>query len=100
VIEYQKARLPAPFRHGEVTIDSLEFAVGQKRREATVVHVLGVCNGTVPFAGCILISEGQDVPHDLRTFDVPLDLAELAAAIDLALASSPVASEEIRRICE
>jgi hypothetical protein len=55
----------------------------------------------VPFAGCVVVSEGRAAPAgDLRTFGAPRDLEELAVAVDLILASSPVAGDEIRRICE
>jgi hypothetical protein len=101
-IEYRKARLPRPFRHGAIEIHSLEFALGRQAPAATVVHVRGECGGGVSFAGSIAISEGRDVPaHDLRTFGGPRDLAELAVALDLLLAgSSPEVGDEIRRICE
>jgi hypothetical protein len=98
---YTKARLSGPFSHGGLTIDDLEFAVGRHFRDASVVHVRGVLDGAVPFAGCVVVSEGRDAPaHDLRTFGAPRDLEELAVAVDLILASSPVAADEIRRICE
>jgi hypothetical protein len=101
-IEYRKIQLPLPFRHGAIEIYSLDFALGRQAPEATALHVRGECGGGVSFAGCLVISEGRDVPpHDLRTFGGPLDLAVLGAAIDLLLASSePVVREEIRRICE
>jgi hypothetical protein len=100
--EYRKARLPRPFRLGAIEITTLEFALGQQSPGATVLHVRGTCAGDVPFAGCLDISEGRDVPaHDLRAFGTPLDLAELVVAIDLVLAStSPVVGDEMRRICE
>jgi hypothetical protein len=100
--EYRKARLPRPFRHGAIEITALEFALGQPAPGATVLHVRGTCAGEVPFAGSLAISEGRDVPaHDLRAFGTPLDLSELAAAIDLLLGGSePAVREEIRRICE
>ena len=98
---YTKVALPKPFCHGTVPIEDLEFAVGQQLADATVVHVRGTCAGGVPFAGCVVISEGRAVPaHDLRAFDAPLDLDELAVTIDLILASSPVAGDEMRRICD
>jgi hypothetical protein len=98
---YTKARLSGPFKHGGLTIDDLEFAVGRQVRAATVVHVRGVLDGAVPFAGCVVVSEGRDAPaHALRTFGAPRDLDELAVAVDLILASSPVAGDEIRRICD
>jgi hypothetical protein len=98
---YTKARLPGPFRHAGLTVDDLEFAVGRQFRDATVVHVRGVLDGAVPFAGCVVVSEGRAAPaHDLRTFGAPRDLGELAVAVDLILASSPVAGDEIRRICD
>ena len=55
----------------------------------------------MPFAGCVVISEGRDGP-DSRPAGVrrTLDLDELAIAIDLILASSPIAGDEIRRICD
>jgi hypothetical protein len=101
-IEYRKARLPRPFRHGAIEIYSLEFALGRQAPAATVVHVRGECGGGVSFAGCFAISEGRDVPtHDLRAFGTPLDLSELAVAIDLLLGGSePAVRDEIRRICE
>jgi hypothetical protein len=101
--EYRKARQPGPFRLGAIEITALEFALGQQSPRATVLHVRGTCAGDVPFAGCVAISEGRDVPaHDLRVFGTPLDLAELAVAIDLLLlgGSEPVVTDEIRRICE
>jgi hypothetical protein len=101
-IDYRKARLPRPFRHGAIEITALEFALGQPSPRATILHVRGTCAGEVPFAGCLAISEGRDVPaHNLRTFGTPLDLAELAVAIDLLLGGSePAVREESRRVCE
>jgi hypothetical protein len=99
---YRKARLPGQFRQGAIEITALEFALGQQSPRATVLHVRGTCAGDMHFAGCLVISEGRDVPtHDLRTFGAPLDLVELAVAIDRLLgASEPVVRDEIRRICE
>ena len=98
---YAKARLSGPFRHGGLTVDDLEFAVGRQERDATVVHVRGVLDGAVPFAGCVVVSEGRAAPTgDLRTFGAPRDLDELAVAVDLILEPSPVAGDEIRRICD
>jgi hypothetical protein len=100
--EYRRVGLPKPFQHGGIVISSLDFAVGQQLAEAAVVHVRGLCADGIPFAGCITICEGREAPpYDLRTFGAPLDLAELAIAIELLLAgSSPLVSDEMRRICE
>jgi hypothetical protein len=102
MVNYRTVRLAGPFRHGALAIDSLEFAVGAQLPGATLVHVRGVCDGEVPFAGCIALSEGRDVPaHDLRVFGAPRDLGELATAIDLLLAgSSPGPAEEMWCLCE
>jgi hypothetical protein len=96
---YTPAKLPRPFAYEHLTIDALDYAIGARTDAATVIHVRGRCDGNVPFAGCLVISEGRDAPtHDIRTFGEPRDTDALTAAVEAALARLGVPQEEMRRI--
>ena len=97
---YTKARLSGPFRHAGLMVNDLEFAVGRQEQDATVVHVRGVLDGAVPFAGLVVLSEGRCAGRRSTHFRGAAHLDDLAVAVDLILASSPVAGDEIRRICD
>jgi hypothetical protein len=97
---YVRVKLPRPFEYAGLTIDAIEYSVGAQTDSATVLHVRGRCDGDVPFAGCLVISEGRDAPtHDLRTFGEPRDTDALAAAVEACLAErTTVPQDEMRRI--
>jgi hypothetical protein len=93
---YRALKLPSTGGKSDVAIASLEVAAGLQSHEQRVTHVRGLCEGDVPFAGCLTLCEGQGVPpHDLRAFGTPVDLEALALAVDAILsASSPRAGGE------
>jgi hypothetical protein len=96
---YVRVKLPRPFEYDALTIDAVEYCVGAQTDSASVIHVRGRCDGDVPFAGSLVISEGRDAPtHDLRTFGEPRDTDALAAAVEAALARLGIPQEEMRRI--
>ena len=99
--EYKSVNLASVFRHGGLEVTSLDYSLGSELRGAVVVHVRGTCTGAA-FAGCLTLTEGRDVPvYDLRAFNAPLDLGELAVAVDLILGDNASdVSNEIRRICD
>lgn len=96
-------RVPTPPRavSPALLIEVLEFCVSERTPDATVAHVRGVCAGEVPFAGCVAVGEGKAIPkHDLKSYGAPIDLEQLAIAIDRVLGESPAASDEIRQLRE
>jgi hypothetical protein len=100
VTVYTRVKLARPYRHDPFVIDALDFCVGQRSEQATVLHVRGRCDGDVAFAGCLVLSEGRDEPeHDLLTYGQPRDTDALAAAIEACLVSrTTVIRDEMRRI--
>ena len=85
----------------EPVIETLEFCVGERTPSATVVHVRGTCAGEIPFAGCMVVEEGRELPpHDLKSYGAPVDLEQLAIAIDRLLGENSAVSDEIRQLRE
>ena len=97
---YTEVRLVLPYRRGPSTILALDYSVGRQTEQATVLHVRGLCDENVAFAGCLVLSEGRDEPvYDLKTYGEPRNEAALAAAVEACLAElTAVIREEMRWI--